>query len=97
MHAQNTDNADRAAFVWLAKNGTDLAESCIKVVLTKDTSTVISKSWLVEGITAGQYLEVRFAVDNTSGISLQHEAALSTPYVRPAVASATITISPVGA
>jgi hypothetical protein len=97
MHAQNTDNADRAAFVWLAKNGTDLAETCIKVVLTKDTSTVIAKSWLVEGITAGQYLEVRFAVDNTSGISLQHEAALSTPYVRPAVASATITISPVGA
>ena len=97
MHAQNTDNVDRAVFVWLAKNGTDLSESCIKVVLTKDTSTVIAKTWLVEGITAGQYLEVRFAVDNTSGISLQHEAALSTPYVRPAVASATITISPVGA
>jgi len=97
MQAQNTDNADRTAYVWLAKNGTDLDETCIRVVLTKDTSTVITKDWLIDGITAGQYIEVRFAVDNPSGISLQYSPLQTTPYARPAIASATITIEAMGA
>ena len=96
MVAKNTDNADRIAYIWLAKNGTDLAETCIKLVLTKDTTTMLAKDWLVDGIAANDYLEVRFAVDNTSGISLEYTAAQTSPYARPAVASATITITPVG-
>lgn len=97
MSAQNIDNANRTAYIWLAKNGTDLAETCVKLVLTKDTSTMLAKDWLVNGVAANDYIEVRFAVDNTSGISLEYTPAQTTPYVRPAVASATITITPVGA
>jgi hypothetical protein len=97
MIGKNVDNADRTAFVWLAKNGTDLAETCIKLVLTKDTTTMLAKDWLVNGVVANDYIEVRFAVDNTSGISLEYTPSQTTPYVRPAVASATITVTPVGA
>lgn len=98
MVGKNVDNADRTAYVWLAKNGTDIAETAIKLVLTKDTTTMLSKDWLVNGIAANDYLEVRFAVDTTvSGISLEYTAAQTTPYVRPSVPSATIFITPVGA
>lgn len=98
MVGKNVDNADRTAYVWLAKNGTDIAETAIKLVLTKDTTTMLAKDWLVDGIADNDYLEVRFAVDTTvSGISLEYTASQSSPYVRPAVPSATITITPVGA
>jgi hypothetical protein len=75
----------------------NLTETAIQVKLQKENEQVITKQWLVEGITADQYLEVRFAVDNASGISLQTVAAQTSPFVRPAVPSATITITPVGA
>lgn len=98
MVGKNVDNADRTAYIWLAKNGTDISETAIKLVLTKDTTTMLAKDWLVEGLAANDYLEVRFAVDTTvSGISLEYTASQASPYVRPAVASATITITPVGA
>jgi hypothetical protein len=97
FQAKNTDNADRLAWIWLAKNGTDLTETAIQVKLQKENEQIITKQWLVEGVTAAQYLEVRFAVDNASGISLQTVASQASPFVRPAVPSATITITPVGA
>jgi hypothetical protein len=97
FQAKNTDNADRLAWIWLAKNGTNLTETAIQVKLQKENEQIITKQWLVEGVTAAQYLEVRFAVDNPSGISLQTVAAQTSPFVRPAVPSATITITPVGA
>lgn len=101
MQAKNVDNAERTAWIWLAKNGTDLDETRIKVTLrpavVADTHQLISKAWCVDGIAANDYLEVRFAVDNISGISLEYEAAQTTPFVMPAMPSATITVSPIGA
>jgi hypothetical protein len=97
LQAKNTDNAERTAWIWLAKNGSDLAETRIKVVLLKEWQQLITKQWMVDGIAAGDYIEMRFAVSNTSGISLEYEAAQTTPFNMPAQASATITVSPVGA
>jgi len=102
MIVKNTDNAERKAWVWLAKNGTDLAETRIKVGIRpasagSDTYQTITKMWLVENIAANDYLELRFAVDNIGGISLEYEPAQTTPFVMPAQPSATITIVPVGA
>ena len=102
MQVKNVDNAERKAWIWLAKNGTDLAETRIKVSIRPasagvDTYQVITKLWMIEGIAANDYIEVRFAVDNISGISLEYEAAQTSPFVMPAQPSATITIVPVGA
>ena len=97
MQAENTDNQDRTAFLWLAKNGTDIAETCVRVSLLKEWKQVIYKEWLVEDIVAGDYVEVRFAVDNTSGIQLTSLPAQVTPYARPVVPSAVLTVSPIGA
>jgi hypothetical protein len=97
MQAANTDNQDRIAYIWLAKNGTDIAETRIRVKLQKQNEQVITKVWLLENIAATDYIELRFAVDNTSGISLNYSAAQTTPFVMPAQPSATFTITPVGA
>jgi len=97
MQARNLDNQDRSAWIWLAKNGTDIPETTIKIVLLKQWQQVIAKLWLLENIDANDYFEVRFAVDNISGISLEYNDAQVTPFPHPAQPSATITITPVGA
>ena len=97
MQAENTDNQDRTAFIWLAKNGTDIEESCVRVSLLKQWKQVIVKEWIVNGLNANDYIEVRFAVDNPSGIQLTSIPAQASPYARPAVPSAVITVRPVGA
>jgi hypothetical protein len=93
----NGDNADRVAWIWLAKNGTDISETTVKFTLRKDTSSMLIKDWIIDSVAANDYIQVRFAVDNASGISLQYNAAQTTPYARPAAPSATITVAPIGA
>jgi hypothetical protein len=97
MQAENTDNQDRTAFIWLAKNGTDIEETCVRVSLLKEWKQVIVKEWIVNSLNANDYIEVRFAVDNASGIQLTSIPAQASPYARPAVPSAVITVTPVGA
>ena len=101
MQVKNTLAAPRTAWIWLAKNGTDIAETRIKADIkqggTNDAYQLISKLWLLDDIAANDYIEVRFAVDNVTGISLEYEAAQTTPFVMPAQPSATLTIVPVGA
>lgn len=102
MQVKNTDNAERLAWVWLAKNGTDIAGTSVKIGIrpkgsADQTYYTFYKEWLVEDITANDYIELRFAVDNTSGISLEYNAAITSPYNRPASPSAVLTITPVGA
>ena len=85
----------------VAKNGTDLSETRIKAEIKQgggtDAYQLISKLWLLENIAANDYIEVRFAVDNITGISLEYEAAQTSPFAMPAQPSATITVAPVGA
>jgi hypothetical protein len=101
LQTKNTANAERTAWIWLAKNGTDLTETRIKVSLRAATSAdvyqLITKMWCVDNLADNDYLELRFAVDNTSGISLEYEAAQASPFVMPAQPSATITVTPIGA
>jgi len=101
MQVKNTVSANRVAWIWLAKNGTDLDETRIKVEIKQgggtDAYQLINKLWLLDTIAANDYIELRFAVDNTTGISLEYEAAQASPFVMPAQPSATITIVPVGA
>ncbi len=97
LQAKNTDNADRFAYLWLAKNGTDLSETAVSVKLQKENEQIITKLWCLDNIAANDYFELRFAVDNVSGISLDYQAAQASPFVRPAIPSAVLTVLPVGA
>jgi hypothetical protein len=97
MQAQNAGTGSRTAWIWLAKNGTNITETTIQVDLLKQAKQVISKLWLLDDIVANDYIEVRFAVDNATNISLDYSPAQTTPFSMPAQPSATITIVPVGA
>ena len=101
MQIKNTVNANRETYIWLAKNGQDISESCCKVEIKQgaaaDAYQLLSKQWIVDDVEANDYLELRFAVDNVSGISLEFTAEQTSPYLRPAIPSATITVTPVTA
>jgi hypothetical protein len=100
MQTKNVDNAERTAYIWLAQDGTDLEDTSIRIGLRPagggvPTYTSVFNSWTVTNLSANSYIELRYAVDNTSGISLEYTAGISSPYVRPNTPSATITVVPV--
>lgn len=100
MQIVNIDNAERVAYVWLALDGTDVSHSSLKIGLRPAGGGVpsyqsIFQTWTVSDVSANSYIEMRFAVDNTSGISVEYSPSISSPYVRPATPSATFTITPV--
>jgi hypothetical protein len=103
MQVKNTENATRTTWIWLAKNGTDITESRIKVQIKQgggpdgDAYQLINKQWMLDNIAANDYIELKFAVSATTNLSLEYEAASTSPFVMPAQPSATITIVPVGA
>jgi hypothetical protein len=98
MLVKTTGNAPRDVFLWLAKNNNNVAESTVKIEVRQGSVETpvyeyISKQWLVDGIAADDYLELKFAVSRIDLMKLEYTAAQTTPYARPALPSAILTIS----
>ena len=98
MQVRSTGNAERDVFIWLAKNGNDIAETAVKIQIrgggtVNPVYQLLAKQWLIDDIAANDYIELRFALSDYDRISLEYTAAQTTPYLRPAVPSATITIT----
>ena len=98
MLVKTTGNAPRDVFLWLSKNGNDIAETCAKVEVrgggeVNPVYELISKQWLIHDIAANNYIELRFAVSRIDLMKLEYTAAQTTPYVRPALPSAVITVA----
>jgi hypothetical protein len=97
MQVKSTGTAVRDVFIWLAKNGIDIPETGVKIEIKGINNVVpvyqiIAKQWLIDDITAGDYIQLRFALSNHEQVNLEYSAAQTSPYVRPAVPSATFTI-----
>jgi hypothetical protein len=100
MQVCSTGNAERDVFLWLAKNGTNIAETAVKIQIrgggtVNPVYQLLAKQWLVDNIAANDYIELRFALSDYDRISLEYTAAQTTPYLRPAVPSAVFTIQSV--
>jgi hypothetical protein len=98
MLVRTTGNAPRDVFLWLSKNGTDIAETGVKIEVRQGSEVtpvyeLISKQWLLHDIAANDYIELRFAVSRIDLMKLEYTAAQTTPYVRPALPSAVITVA----
>jgi hypothetical protein len=98
MLVKTEGNAPRDVFLWLSKNGTDIAETGVKVEVRQGSVGTpvyefISKQWLLHDIAANDYIELRFAVSRIDLMSLEYSPAQTTPYVRPAIPSAVITVA----
>ena len=97
MLVKTQGNAPRDVFLWLSKNGNNIAETGVKVEVRQGSVEtpvyeLISKQWLLHNITANDYIELKFAVSRIDLINLEYTAAQTSPYVRPAIPSAVITI-----
>ena len=98
MIVQITGNAERNLFLWLAKNGNNIAESAVKVSLRQGVNPVyqtFNKPWLLHNINANDYIQLKFALSRVDNIKLEFTAAQTTPYIRPAIPSAVITVTQV--
>jgi hypothetical protein len=96
MIVKITGNAERNVFLWLARNGNDIAESAVKISLRQGVNPVyqtFNKPWLLHNINANDYIQLRFAVSREDGISLEFTPAQTSPYIRPAIPSAVITVA----
>ena len=96
MIVKITGNAERNVFLWLAKNGNDIAESAVKISLRQGVNPVyqtFNKPWLLHNINANDYIQLKFALSRVDDIKLEFTAAQTVPYVRPAIPSAVITVT----
>jgi hypothetical protein len=97
MHIKITGNATREVFLWLAKNGSDIPETGVKVALRAGTVEnpifeTLAKQWFLHNIAADDYIELRFAISRVDLIELEYTAAQTEPYIRPALPSAIFTV-----
>jgi hypothetical protein len=97
MLVKTEGNAPRDVFLWMSKNGNNIEETGVKIEVRQGSVQTpvyefISKQWLLDDITANDYLELKFAVSRTDLMKLEYTAAQTTPYARPAIPSAVITL-----
>jgi hypothetical protein len=97
LQLTNSDNASEHDFdVWFAKNGTDIADSATQYTVIKNNGKNVVALNFIDTAAANDYYQIRYA-SQSANISLEAFASQSTPYVRPAIPSAIVTVVPVGA
>jgi hypothetical protein len=89
LQIDNADSADHTLRIWQRISGVDVTASASIVSVPKatDGGTDVFELNTLINITAGQYLEIMYAVDNVN-LTLRYDAATASPYVSPAVPSA---------
>ena len=91
LQCTNSDTAPHIITAWLRVNGTDVVASAGKIVVTKTADGGVASIRVVGiiTVTAAQYAEVFWVVDNTT-ITLDATASAAGPPALPAFASARI-------
>jgi hypothetical protein len=89
----NGVNSEYSFYIWLRKNGTDVAESAGKVTCAKSASGIASWNYLLSSANTTDYWELMYSVESTD-ITFPYVAA-SSPV--PGIPSIITTLVPVGA
>lgn len=89
---KNTNTANHTVTIWYQKNGTNVANtgSTISVPKSTDGGVTVFELTFQEQVTAGQYLTLYWAADNTA-VSLDYTAASAGPPNVPAIPSVIFT------
>jgi len=89
-----TNSGTDAVDIWLRKNGTDVAGSGGKIILTGGSAaSAIIASWnYVLDIVAGDYYQLMWSTPDTH-VRLLYEAAQTTPFVHPIIPSTILTVT----
>jgi len=97
LQLANANNDAEYADVWFRVNGSDVADSGKRFGLPArksngDPSHLTGTASHVLDLTGGDYLEIAGATSSTN-VSLEHYAASTTPYTRPSIPSAQISVT----
>jgi hypothetical protein len=89
LQIDNSAAADHTLRIWQRINGVDLAatSSIVSVPKAADGGTDVFELNTLVQMTAGQYLEIMYAVSNVA-LTLRFDAATVSPYASPTVPSA---------
>lgn len=89
LQIDNSDSNDHTLRIWQRVSGVDVpaSSSIVSVPKAADGGTDIFELNTLLQMTAGQYLEIMYAVSNVA-VSLRYDAATASPYVSPTVPSA---------
>jgi hypothetical protein len=89
-----TNSGTDAVDIWLRKNGTDVAGSGGKIILTGGAAaSAILASWnYVLDIVAGDYYQLMWSTPDTH-VRLLYEAAQTTPFAHPIIPSTILTVT----
>lgn len=85
----NTSGGNHLAFMWLRKNGTDVAQSAIQVRLKGTDGELFSTINYLQQLNAGDYIEVMWSVSDTA-VQITAQAAAAPV---PAIPSVVLTIT----
>lgn len=91
LQLANSDASARDVSIWLAKNGTNIANSNTKITVPKlaDGGNLFFQIVFYETVTAGQYIEVFWSPANVA-VTLDYTAASAGPPSVPATPSAIV-------
>lgn len=92
LQAANSSTADHIITTWIRINGTDVTATALKTVVAMTGNggvEGIEREWILT-VTAGQYANIMWLVDNTV-VTLATTAAAAGPPALPAFASARVT------
>ena len=97
LQLENTDNSQHEVVIWARINGVDVANSATDVTVPARKSASIYgysvAAWnFVFPMQAGDYFELMWAT-NTTLVTIPYKAAQTSPYARPAVPSAILTVT----
>jgi hypothetical protein len=93
VQLENTTNAEHVAYIWLRKNGTDIANSTGRVTVIKSGSTIAGWNFVIDSANTTDYYEIAYAVSNTA---LIFPTYASTAFC-PGTATLVTTVTPIGA
>ena len=93
VQIENGANAEHIAYIWLRKNGADLANSTGRVTLAKSASTIAGWNFVIDSANTTDYYEIAYAVNDTALIFTNYA---STAFC-PGTATLVTTVTPIGA
>jgi hypothetical protein len=95
IQIDNADNAERNFWVWLRKNGADVAQSATKYTIVRSGDQVAALTFNVTS-NGSDYYQIMGAVDNAL-VTLVGSAANSQGFPSPAIPSVIVNLIPIGA
>jgi len=95
VQVANSDNgSEHTAYIWMRKNGTDVAGSMGRVTVPKGGATISSWNYMIDPSNATDYFELAYAVDDAAHITFPFYASTA---FGPSTAAIITTVTPIGA